>query len=147
MENIAVICDTIIIYDVLHKRKVFLDAFSEGLEVFHLKTAINTFPELFRELFVASDACSPNDVLAILQFDEDLGPQEQRVMNYFKKAIQKLNETGIAHLPLFSSLGMQQQLILLASSKDSTLLTFVCTLIVLCVYAFGNVQVLTNGSP
>ena len=100
MENIAVICDTIIIYDVLHKRKVFLDAFSEGLEVFHLKTAINTFPELFRELFVASDACSPDDVLAILHFDEDLGPQEQRVLNYFKKAIRKLNETGTYSPPL-----------------------------------------------
>ena len=55
-------------------------------------------------MFVASDACSPDDVLAILRFNEDLGPQEQQVMNYFKKAIRKLNETGIAHLSSFSYL-------------------------------------------
>ena len=94
MENIAGICDCIIIYDVLHKRKVFLDAFTEGLEIFHLKTAINTFPELFKELFIASDTCSSSDVIAILHFDDICGPEEQRVANYLKDAIQVLNETG-----------------------------------------------------
>ena len=85
VENIAGICDSIIIHDVLHKQKVYLDAFAEGLEVFHLKTAINTFPKLFKELFVASDACTPSDVIAILHFDEDLGPEKKRVERYMEE--------------------------------------------------------------
>jgi len=65
----------IIIYDVFHKRKVFLDAFAEGLGIFHLKTAINAFPELFKELFIVSDTCSSSDVLVILHFDDICGPE------------------------------------------------------------------------
>ena len=75
--------------------KVFLDAFTEALEVFHLKSAIHTFPELFKGLFVASDDCSPEDVLAILHFDVNLDAEEQRVAGYMKNAIEQLNETGI----------------------------------------------------
>ena len=56
------------LYDVL-QWKVFLDAFAGGLEVFHLKTAMNTFPELLRELFIASDECSPSDGNPSLQCD------------------------------------------------------------------------------
>lgn len=78
----------------MHKRKLYLDAFAEGLETFQLRTAITTFPELFKELFVASDVCSPTDVLAIFHFDENLGPEEERLRTYFHDAMMQLTETG-----------------------------------------------------
>ena len=75
---------------------MFLDAFSEGLEVFYLKSAIEAFPDLFEQLFVASDTCSPNDVLSILQFRDDLAanPEQLRVAGFLKSVIRKLDETG-----------------------------------------------------
>lgn len=91
--NIASICDAIILNDVLHKRKVFLDAFAEGLEVFSIKRGISAFPEIFRALFVASDMCCPEDILSILHFDE-LDDNSRRVAEYLKSVIQKLGESG-----------------------------------------------------
>ena len=62
--------------------------------MFQLRTAITTFLESFKELFVASDVCSPTDVLAILHFDENLGPEEERLRTYFHDAMRELTETG-----------------------------------------------------
>ena len=82
VENIPGICESII-HNVLHKRKLYLDAFTEGLAVFQLRTAIATFPELFKELLVATDVCSSSDVLDILHFHTNLGPEEQRLITSF----------------------------------------------------------------
>lgn len=87
------ICDAIIIYDVLHKRKIFLDAFAEGLEVFYLRTGIQAFPDLFQELFVAADTCSPDDVLGILKFQCD-DSESSKIAGYLKSSIKKLDESG-----------------------------------------------------
>lgn len=93
MEHIAGICDAIIVYDVLHKRK---DCFGEGLEVFSLRTAINAFPDLLEQLFVSSDSCSSEDVLSILKFGENFegDAEKSRVAGYFKNCIRKLGESG-----------------------------------------------------
>ena len=82
-------------YDVLHKRKIFLDSFAEGLEVFYLKTGINAFPDLFMELFVASDECCPDDILSILHFDNyDCEAPEGQIVMFFQNTIKKLNQSG-----------------------------------------------------
>lgn len=81
-----------VIYDILHKRKVFLDAFLEGLEVFHLKAAVCAFPALFEGLFVASPRCSAQEVLDILQYDENLDTDGERVVGYLENTISELDE-------------------------------------------------------
>ena len=88
--NLRCICDSLLYYDVLQKRKAFLDAFAEGLEVFHLKTAVNLFPALFEPLFVSSGKCSPDDVLGILDFSDTLVGHRERVANYLKAFISEL---------------------------------------------------------
>ena len=40
-----------IVYDALHKRKVFLDSFGEGLETFGVLSFIRMFPEEIRPGF------------------------------------------------------------------------------------------------
>ncbi len=94
VDNIPKICDSIILYEAMHKRKVFLDAFAEGLEVFKIRSAINLYPEMFKTLFVASDTCTPDDVIATLNMPYTMSPEHQRIAGYLKDCIKQLDETG-----------------------------------------------------
>ena len=93
MATIPSICDAIIIHDVLHKRKVHLDAFTDGLEEFKIKSGINAFPDLFCELFVASSSCSPEDVISIICLHE-VDDEKMTCARYLKGAIKKMCESG-----------------------------------------------------
>ena len=77
MDDIAGICDAIIV-------------------ILHMRTAINAFPDLLEQLFVSSDSCSPEDVLAILKFSENFegDAEKSRVASYFRNSIRKLEESG-----------------------------------------------------
>lgn len=94
VSTIPNICDAIIIHDVLHKRKALLDSFAEGLEVFHLKTAISAFPEEFQDLFVATAPCSPEAVLDIVQMPPLDDEDKTRVASIFKSALTRMSELG-----------------------------------------------------
>ena len=61
------IIQSIMLHDALHKKKLFLDALGEGLEVFGVCSVIVAFPELFRPVFVSSESVKPSDVLSILK--------------------------------------------------------------------------------
>ena len=39
--------------DALHKQKIYLDAFANGLEVLGVKSLISQFPEVFKPLFIS----------------------------------------------------------------------------------------------
>jgi len=58
--------DCILLYDALQKRRIYLDAFASGLEVFELKTIIVHFPEIFKPAFVFSGKITPSDVINML---------------------------------------------------------------------------------
>lgn len=47
------ITESIILYEALHKRKVFLDAFGEGMEVLGVLSLIQLFPEMMKPAFTA----------------------------------------------------------------------------------------------
>ena len=95
VKNRHAICESIVIYDALHKRKVYLDCFAEGLEAFKVRSAICIFPELFEQLFVAAEECSIADVLSAMQFPEKINPEEEKVAGYLKFAIEQLDERGM----------------------------------------------------
>ncbi len=82
----------------MHKRKVFIDAFAEGLEVFKIRSAINLYPEMFKALFVASDTCTPDNVIATLSMPCTMSPEDQRIAGYLKDCIKQLDESGIIYL-------------------------------------------------
>ena len=84
--SLSLICDAMIIYDTLHKWKVFLDVFAEGLEVFSLKRGITAFPNLFLELFVAPMSCTLADVLAIICMDVADGEARRKVAGYYEES-------------------------------------------------------------
>ena len=64
--------------------------------MFSIRAAIQAFPDLLEELFVASEACSPEDVLAILHFEEGFqeDPDMVRVAGYLKACVGRLEENG-----------------------------------------------------
>ena len=47
-ENKDKICQSLMIYDVLIKRKPFLDSLSEGLETFKAKMIISSYPKILQ---------------------------------------------------------------------------------------------------
>ena len=55
------------VYDALHKRKVFLDALGKGLEALGVLDFIKKFPEEMKPAFVSSGTVSPKDVLDIMK--------------------------------------------------------------------------------
>ena len=71
-----------------------MDSFADGLEVFGLKSGISAFPDLFQELFLASDTCSPEDILSILHLSDLESDDEAKVAGYLKTAIRRLSESG-----------------------------------------------------
>ena len=73
-----VTCHTILVYDVLHKRKPFLDSLSEGLEVFGIQTLIKLFPEIMKPLFVNSGDITSVDVIKILKPSLRIMNQEEK---------------------------------------------------------------------
>ena len=49
------IIQTLIIHDALHRRKVFIDCFCKGLEVYGLYTLMKGFPDLFERVFISNE--------------------------------------------------------------------------------------------
>lgn len=89
VENLRGICDDLLYYNVLQKRKVVFDALGEGLEVFRLWTAIRAFPTLFEPLFVASGTVTPEDVVRVIRFERPLDGDQERVAGYLLNIVRK----------------------------------------------------------
>ena len=83
------------VYDALHKRKLFLDAFGEGLEVFGIWSLIGSFPELMKPIFVPGGSVQPSDVLSILQTDRSMSADEERVWGFLTSFIRHSSEDGM----------------------------------------------------
>ena len=65
-ENKDKICQSLMIYDVLIKRKPFLDSLSEGLETFKVKMMISSYPKFFANKFVAPIRLSKSQVKDVI---------------------------------------------------------------------------------
>ena len=95
IENKGALCETIIRHDVLQKRKVYLDAIASGLEEFKVLSAMKCFPDLFMEMFVASDkVVTASDVLGVLKFPAEMSPQEKNVADHIGECLENLSSDG-----------------------------------------------------
>lgn len=92
VKNIPAICESIMLFDVMQKRKVCVDAISEGLELFKLRTAIEIFPEQFKHFFILKQ-CVPSDIVGCLHFSSCSG-QEKRIEGLIKKTIETMDNSG-----------------------------------------------------
>ena len=66
-ENKDKICQLLMIYDVLIKRKPFLDSLSEGLETFKAKMIISSYPKFFTNKFVAPIRLTKSQVKDVIK--------------------------------------------------------------------------------
>ena len=53
MKSLQGILVNIMVYEALHKRKLFLDSFGEGLEVFGVLSFVQRFPTVMKSAFVS----------------------------------------------------------------------------------------------
>lgn len=90
------IVDSIMVYDALQKRKLYLDAFAEGLEEFGVHSLICAFPEEHECVFTMSQVISPSDVLNILKRAKSSQDSEDavRVWNYLLTFIKHSQNSG-----------------------------------------------------
>jgi len=97
IKNIPAICEAIILFDVFHKRKAYIDAIAEGLEMFKMKTAISIFPEVFKDLFIKqSHMCLSSKIIKSLNFGTcGLREKEKLIEGLIKKAIEGMSNAGI----------------------------------------------------
>ena len=100
IKNIPAICESIILFDVLHKRKVCIDAIAEGLERFRIKAAISLFPEIFKNLFTKQECAHlSHEIINCLNFGScGLRDKESVIEELIKKAIERMNNSGMYHL-------------------------------------------------
>ena len=94
MENREALCESIIRYDVLQKRKVYLDSIAEGLDEFGVLSAMKCFPELFSDLFVPSTPMVAKDVLEIMEFPDRMAEEERVVAGFVEDCVDQLSQCG-----------------------------------------------------
>ena len=87
--------ECIVLYDALHKRRIFLDAIGNGLEVLGMRTLISHFPEVFKAAFVSSCRLGSNDVRELLKPVTNMDIDQIRVWGYLLMFIDQANETGM----------------------------------------------------
>ena len=89
--------ECIILYDALHKRRIYLDAFASGLEVFGLKTLISHFPEILKPLFVSTGEIKPVEVIELLKPRPSVSSMDEyqrRVWGYLLAFIDRASGAG-----------------------------------------------------
>lgn len=74
------------LYDALHKKKMYLDSFGEGLEEFGVLSLIKAFPEKFESSFTVPESIQPSDVVAVLKRPRDL--HDPDVFKYMRVSAQ-----------------------------------------------------------
>lgn len=84
MQNKTVLCESIIRYNALQKRKVFLDSIAQGLDEFGILSVIQIFPDLFSGLFISSTKIVANDVLEIIRYPAKMTEEEGMAMCFFQ---------------------------------------------------------------
>ena len=71
------------VFDALHKRKAYIDALGEGLDVFGVLTFIKKFPEEMKPVLVCDGQLTPENVIAILRTETGLTREKDRVFLYY----------------------------------------------------------------
>ena len=94
MENRGALCECIITYNALQKRKVYLDAIAEGLNEFGVFDAIKCFPDLLAGLFIPSAEITVSDVVKILKFPKAMTKKELAVADLLKDCLKELTQSG-----------------------------------------------------
>lgn len=101
VSKLPAIIETIVLHEALHKRKPFLDSFSDGLQVLGIKDMICHFPEVFKPAFVFSGVVTPLDVLGILHprpSENEMNESTKRVWKYVTTFVEAADSDGKVEL-------------------------------------------------
>ena len=87
----------IFLYDALHKRASYMNAFSNVLEKSGLGEIIRLFPECMKSMFVSSSELKPDDVINILNLT-NFDPNDEshiRLKKYLVSFCVACSESGL----------------------------------------------------
>ena len=101
MSNKKAVVECLMVYDALHKRSAYLDAFAQGLEVLGVKTLLNMFPEECKEAFVWDGTVRPYEVASRMipvPVVEDMLPAQKKVWGYLMNFIENAEERGMSNV-------------------------------------------------
>lgn len=93
--------ECIILYDALHKRRIYLDEFASGLEVLGLKTLISHFPETLKPLFVSTGELKAREVVELSKPNPSVSNMDEyqlRVWGYLLGFIDQASGAGRQHI-------------------------------------------------
>ena len=96
MGNRGALCGSIVRYNVLQKRKVYLDSIAQGLEDFGIFSAMKFFPDIFIDMFVPSQSGDmvASDVIGMMRIAKKMSKEEEEVWELLKKCVGELNKYG-----------------------------------------------------
>ena len=93
---------TILIYSALHKRKVYLDAFAEGLECYKIHSLMRIFPQLFKPSFTSKELCSEdviNSIVPVGIMDNDTERLTSALFDFINELT--ISGTSMLHVSIF----------------------------------------------
>lgn len=94
VSNKKAIVECLMVYDALHKRSAYLDAFAQGLEKLGVKTLMSMFPEECKKAFVWDGTVKAHEVVSMMSPVPsicDMLPG-QRVWEYLIRFIENAKE-------------------------------------------------------
>ena len=86
------------VYDALHKRSAYLDAFARGLEIMGIKTLLNMFPEECKQAFVWSGGVRAYDVISMITPIPSTAfmlPMQRKVWGFLLNFLNRAEEEGV----------------------------------------------------
>ena len=86
------------VYDALHKRSAYLDAFAQGLEVLGVKTLLYMFPDVCKKAFVWDGRVKAYEVASMMSpvpGTDDMLPSQKKVWEYLLSFIENAQEGGM----------------------------------------------------
>ena len=94
MENKGALCDNIIRYNALQKRKVYLDSIAQGLDEIGIFVPMKYFPDLFSCMFIPSTEVVASDILNIMKYPKGMNDKEKMVAGFIKECVKQLSQCG-----------------------------------------------------
>ena len=97
------VIQTLIVHDAIGKCKIVLDQLREGLQTLGFGDRLSVLPDLFKELFVAGEEITADQVKECLKFPTELSDEESAIKVCLEEYIMKGSCESLKDLLIFAT--------------------------------------------